>query len=40
LKRRKKEKGNKNRMEKEEVNLFKVHCMHLWNYHNETLSYY
>jgi hypothetical protein len=24
----------------EEVNLFKVHCMHLWNYHNETLLYY
>jgi hypothetical protein len=22
------------------VNLFKVHCTHLWNYHNETLSYY
>jgi hypothetical protein len=22
------------------VNLFRVHCIRLWNYHNETLSYY
>jgi hypothetical protein len=21
---------------KEEVNLFKVHCRHVWNYHNES----
>jgi hypothetical protein len=24
----------------EGVNLFKLHCTHVWNYHDEILSYY
>jgi hypothetical protein len=31
--------GDGNTMEGE-VDLFKVHCMHVWNYHNEIPSYY
>jgi hypothetical protein len=25
---------------REEVHLFKVHCMHIWNYHNKIPFYY
>jgi hypothetical protein len=34
----KRERGNGNIMER--VNLFEVHCMHVWNYHNEIPSNY
>jgi hypothetical protein len=32
--------GGENGNTMEEMNLFKVHCTHVWNYHNEILSYY
>jgi hypothetical protein len=37
---KKEEERRENGTVMEEVNLFKAHCKHVWNYHNEIPSYY